>query len=62
MPVILLEMKNVLKNKTEYNYILENKMLDKEDNSLKKIKLSDKGISFKIILLSIVINVSTYEH
>ena len=34
-------MKNVLKNKTEYNDILENKMLDKEDNSLKNIEYSD---------------------
>ena len=40
-PVILLEIKNFLKNTTDYNDILENEMLDKEENSLKNIEYSD---------------------
>jgi hypothetical protein len=40
-PVILLEIKNFLKNTTDYNDILENEMLDKEENYLKNIEYSD---------------------
>ena len=41
MPVILLEIKFFLKNTTDYNDILENEMLDKEENSLKNIEYSE---------------------
>ena len=40
-PVILLEIKIFLKNTTDYNDILENEMLDKEENYLKNIEYSD---------------------
>ena len=39
-PVILLEIKIFLKNTTDYNDILENEMLDKEENYLKNIEYS----------------------
>ena len=39
--MILLEIKIFLKNTTDYNDILENKMLDKEENYLKNIEYSD---------------------
>ena len=40
-PVILLEIKIFLKNTTDYNDMLENEMLDKEENYLKNIEYSD---------------------